>query len=443
MTRWTRRVNAWQPKPEEVKKDTDARLGGLAANWSWQFNWANELNAPQDFFYWTLDALALMFVGAALVKWGVIQGDRAPAFYLALAATGYLVGISLNIAESWPVWTSQFKAPIVWAPLTHQVSRIAVTFGHLGLILLILGTAVGRRVLHPFAAVGRLALSNYIAQTLICQWLLFPGIRPGAVRPLRPGRLWLIVLGRQRRAGSSRACALSCALPDGASGVGPTETLVLTIADCRFRRRRCLGRRRFRNCTVTNLTAMRRNCVAHSTRLTRLLFPLTSLAQQNGQQISLWPNGAPGSEARRAEPEQAKDYWVKNIHDPSITVYLPPKDKATGAGVVVIPGGGHRLLVFKAEGVEPAEYLNSLGVAAFVLKHRLQREEGSTYTIERDARGRRVPRDENRAQSRGRVWRGPEAAGRDGVLGGRGSGGAYRVWQRRRRPAGPGSRSTA
>ena len=109
-------------------------------------------------------------------------------------------------------------------------------------------------------------------------------------------------------------------------------------------------------------------------------------AQQNGQQMSLWPNGAPGSEARRAEPEQAKDYWVKNIHDPSITVYLPPKDKATGAGVLVIPGGGHRLLVYKAEGVEPAEYLNSLGVAAFVLKHRLQREDGSTYTIERDAR---------------------------------------------------------
>ena len=111
-----------------------------------------------------------------------------------------------------------------------------------------------------------------------------------------------------------------------------------------------------------------------------------ALSAQEPQRISLWANGAPGSEARRAEPEQAKDYWVKNIHDPSITVYLPPKDKATGAGVVVIPGGGHRMLVYTAEGVEPAQYLNGLGVAAFVLKHRLQREEGSTYTIERDAR---------------------------------------------------------
>jgi acetyl esterase/lipase len=109
-------------------------------------------------------------------------------------------------------------------------------------------------------------------------------------------------------------------------------------------------------------------------------------AQTQPTWVSLWPGGAPGSEARRQEPEQAQDYWVKNIHDPSITVYLPPKDKATGAGVVVIPGGGHRLLVYNAEGVEPAQFLNSLGVAAFVLKHRLQREEGSSYTIERDAR---------------------------------------------------------
>src|SRR4030095_8699404 len=86
------------------------------------------------------------------------------------------------------------------------------------------------------------------------------------------------------------------------------------------------------------------------------------------------------------EPREAKDYWVKNIHDPSIEVFLPPPEKATGAAVVVVPGGGHRLLVYKAEGQEPAAFLNGLGVAAFALKHRLAREGGSTYSIERDAK---------------------------------------------------------
>ena len=97
------------------------------------------------------------------------------------------------------------------------------------------------------------------------------------------------------------------------------------------------------------------------------------------REIPLWPGGAPGFEARRDEPTVAKDYWVRNIHNPSITAYLPPKEKATGAAVVICPGGGHRELVFNAEGAEPARYLNSIGVAAFALKYRLGREQGSPY----------------------------------------------------------------
>ncbi|RYE06706.1 MAG: alpha/beta hydrolase [Sphingobacteriaceae bacterium] len=101
------------------------------------------------------------------------------------------------------------------------------------------------------------------------------------------------------------------------------------------------------------------------------------------QVIPLWPNGAPGFEKLRNEPEQAKDYWVKHINNPSLTVYLAVKEKATGAAVVICPGGGHSLLVIDAEGTEPAKFLNSLGVTAFVLKYRLAREEGSPYNLEK------------------------------------------------------------
>jgi acetyl esterase/lipase len=102
--------------------------------------------------------------------------------------------------------------------------------------------------------------------------------------------------------------------------------------------------------------------------------------------VSLWAAGAPGSEARKGEPEQAKDWWVKNVHDPSITVFLPAKDKATGTGVVVAPGGGHRELVFNPEGRDAAQYLTSIGVAAFVVKYRLAREDGSPYSVDVHAR---------------------------------------------------------
>jgi len=109
------------------------------------------------------------------------------------------------------------------------------------------------------------------------------------------------------------------------------------------------------------------------------LMPVTALAQP--QVVPLWENGAPGFEDRRDEPEQAADYWVRNIHNPSITVFLPPEEIATGAAVLICPGGGHRELVFNAEGVEAAEFLNSIGVAAFALKYRLGREEGSPYDL--------------------------------------------------------------
>jgi acetyl esterase/lipase len=99
------------------------------------------------------------------------------------------------------------------------------------------------------------------------------------------------------------------------------------------------------------------------------------------QVIPLWQKGAPGFESRRNEPEQHKDWWYKNIHNPSLTVFLPAKDKASRAAVIVAAGGGHRELVFDPEGVAPAQYLASLGVTAFALKYRLFREPGSKYTF--------------------------------------------------------------
>ena len=102
---------------------------------------------------------------------------------------------------------------------------------------------------------------------------------------------------------------------------------------------------------------------------------------QAQQVIPLWEKGAPGFESRRDEPEQHKDWWYKNINNPSLTVFLPPAGKANGTAVIVAAGGGHRELVFNPEGVEPAQFLASQGITAFALKYRLFREPGSKYNV--------------------------------------------------------------
>jgi endo-1,4-beta-xylanase len=98
--------------------------------------------------------------------------------------------------------------------------------------------------------------------------------------------------------------------------------------------------------------------------------------------IPLWPKGAPGSEARAAEAEQVVGANVCNVHNPSLTPYVPDAGKATGTAVILCPGGGHSKLCLGHEGYALAEWFRDRGIAAFVLKYRLAREKGSTYTVQ-------------------------------------------------------------
>jgi predicted esterase len=118
-----------------------------------------------------------------------------------------------------------------------------------------------------------------------------------------------------------------------------------------------------------------------------LLLICISLNSAFGQPepIKLWPAGAPGTasvtpEVVRLNPDG--EHIISNIHEPTILPYLPSADTATGAAVIVAPGGGHSELWMDHEGYAVGEWLRSHGVAAFVLKYRLARQKNSTYTIE-------------------------------------------------------------
>jgi acetyl esterase/lipase len=117
-----------------------------------------------------------------------------------------------------------------------------------------------------------------------------------------------------------------------------------------------------------------------------ILATALACAAAEPQIVYLWPNGAPGSEGKTGQ-ETVKvmpqgDHVISGVHKPSITVYLPDAKNASGAGVVIAPGGGHSTLWVDHEGYNVAKWLSEHGVAGFVLKYRLAREKDSTYTIE-------------------------------------------------------------
>jgi acetyl esterase/lipase len=105
--------------------------------------------------------------------------------------------------------------------------------------------------------------------------------------------------------------------------------------------------------------------------------------------VLLWANGAPGSEGKAAPevvtPQNFEgEHAVSSINNPSISPYLVRGAKAPVAAVIIAPGGGHALLSIDHEGYDVAKYLAGHGVAAFVLKYRLAKEKGSTYTVDGD-----------------------------------------------------------
>jgi len=100
--------------------------------------------------------------------------------------------------------------------------------------------------------------------------------------------------------------------------------------------------------------------------------------------LNVWPGKAPGETKEIGkegfrEPmgkERASVQRLENVSVPTLTLYAPPKEKNSGCAVIVAPGGGYTILAWDLEGTEVAEWLNTLGVTAFVLKYRVPKREG-------------------------------------------------------------------
>jgi uncharacterized protein len=140
------------------------------------------------------DILAMMLLGIALYKLRVITAELSYKSYLIMSLIGYGVGLSVNYYETMLILNDNFSVlSFHKAKLTYAIGRIAVSFGHIGLVMIFCKLNIIGFLKKSLAAVGRMALTNYIMHSVICA-IIFTGIGFSLFGKLQRYELYYVVV---------------------------------------------------------------------------------------------------------------------------------------------------------------------------------------------------------------------------------------------------------
>ena len=115
------------------------------------------------------DIFGMMLLGMALLKNGILKAEKSNRYYLILLVVGYTVGLSVNYWETSYLIANQFDIVAQdLTSITYNVGRVFTTLGHIAVIMLCIRSGILMFLQRAFAAVGQMAFTNYIMQTLIC-----------------------------------------------------------------------------------------------------------------------------------------------------------------------------------------------------------------------------------------------------------------------------------
>lgn len=184
------------PTPEQARAEVEKMRGSVGEVLS--------ANAGHAVFMQTLlfvtwafwRALGLMLIGMGLMKLGVFAGERSTRFYATLAGVGYGVGLPLVAAGGFFLERSGFDLATMYLYAGHfnYTGSVLVALGHLAVVMLVVRAGVLRPVTARLAAVGRIPLTNYLTQSLLCTTLFF-GWGLGMFGRFERAELWLVVAG--------------------------------------------------------------------------------------------------------------------------------------------------------------------------------------------------------------------------------------------------------
>jgi uncharacterized protein len=168
-------MHAWQPGSEEIQSELDAYRGGWLDQ---QLNRSTMAALFQTFFFgiwFCWRAGGLMLLGMAMHKLDIFNAARSSVFYGALALVGLILGGALTASEirlheehGWPVMESMYLYS-----LPHYWGSFFQSLAYVGLVMLLCRSGALRRLQQALAAVGRMALSNYLMQSLICTTIFY------------------------------------------------------------------------------------------------------------------------------------------------------------------------------------------------------------------------------------------------------------------------------
>lgn len=189
---WREFADEYLPSTQKISEEVSARGESYASAFNWTLEHNTEILLGSIWFIMLPDALAAMLLGMALFKLGVLQGRLDLTVYRNMAIYGMLVGLMINTYEAWGAYIGDFQILASFGPIspTYHLGRMALAIGWIGIIMLLLRNfKIGSRL----AAVGRMALTNYLMHSLICLFI-FTGAGFGLINQLARWQLYGVVL---------------------------------------------------------------------------------------------------------------------------------------------------------------------------------------------------------------------------------------------------------
>ena len=190
---WQETLDDHNPSAEKLQKDIDGIHGNyfeIIASHAGFIIWMQSMGFYLYFFW---DVIGMMLIGMGLLKLGVLTGERSPRFYLTIMVVGYAIGISINAYETRLIIDNNFDVlSFAKASITYDLGRLPVTFGHIGFLTLACRMSWLNWLTSRFAAVGRMALTNYIAHSVVCAFV-FTGIGFSMYGELQRYELYYVV----------------------------------------------------------------------------------------------------------------------------------------------------------------------------------------------------------------------------------------------------------